>query len=381
MILCAGYYLYHGKKSMANVRKNEDLESFDEIDIDSILNESIGTTGKPTVPSAFEPLPSLMDEDVVDIETLLAELNADAIESAPDPKEEKALEALFEHHLAEGEEPKRASLPESMPVLEEIDVDFDLTLPVLKETVLSQEEEHSLSAPFLDPEPALDKEANNEHSIEESALLDTMYSTEVASGTEELEPEPVLRDSLSEPISTRMGLSQLLVHESEPPRLGTLPIPEIPQEISWKFKRSFWAKLNPWRWTVLQQRAACYGLGIVLWLGLVGHMYYHTIQQQETAIESARLAEQRRRMQQIAAEKKARLLREKQLALLAANKPKAKVSSALTKPETKHGEVSGELEQKDGVEGFEPVQCNLLMDSKTLKEDLFRCLRMAKVID
>lgn len=313
----------------------QDLGTLDEIDIDSILSESIGTSGKPEVPSAYEPLPSLFEDDVVDVESILQEINASEQGSAPDltPTDTADLLKAVEDELAEIESTGIVIDPEEITHVPVIVTEAEI------------------------PEMA---EASVDTTLEESPELTTEAPEEPLVPTSSNEPSP----------SSSIELSTLLKQESEIMYIGPTPIPEVPDSLPASSTRHFLTRpKHPW--TNYQKRSVIYASGILIWFIFASHIGWKMHQKRQALLHPpiAKLIPPAPPKPKPAEPVKTTLP-------TPPKEPEKAPESNAEAVSTPHG-----LEQKDGMENFEPVQCNLSMDSKNLKEDLQQCLRSAKVID
>lgn len=297
----------------------KDLESLDEIDIDSILSGSIGTSGKPDVPSAHEPLPSLYEDDIVDIESILQELNAVEETSSPD-----------------------LTLSDTVDLLRLVEEDVSTeTLGIL----IDPEEI------IREPLPEQESAAPEEH-------------TPV--------PTPLENTALELPTDEQLSfieISTLLTQESEIMYIGPTPIPELPDSLPASSTRQFLTRpKHPLSYQ--QKRGLAYISGILIWMIFASHISLNVYRKHQVLMHPP-----------IAPPPLAKITPAVPLKPKEPSKNDPAPVPPKTVSTTEAVSPPNGLEQKDGIENFEPLQCDLNMDSKTLREDLHKCLRSAKVID
>ncbi len=294
----------------------------DEIDIDAILNASIGSTGRPSVPSANEKLPSLLEEDVIDVEEFLKE--------------------MAEKEAAEN------SLASSDAAMETIDTDslFDES----QIDALIAEEQAALV--HADPDPLM----TNIVSLEPVLAV-----VEAEHNDEELPP--------------RLVLSTLLSQEAIAIEVGNTPIPELPGSLPFTATRHF--STYPKRHlSYLQKRGIFYAVSILIWLSITLYSSHKIYQRYVAHKNPAKLNHSKPILKKTSLKKPP--LPVAPLPLPVTQHP---TKPAPIVPKQEAVSTPQDLDQKDGIENFDPVQCNLDMDSLNIREELEKCLRAAKVMN
>ncbi|MES2208077.1 MAG: hypothetical protein V4525_14925 [Pseudomonadota bacterium] len=313
----------------------------DDIDIDAILNASIGSTGQPSVPSADEKLPSLFEEDVIDVEEFLKEM-----------AEKEALEN---------------SVSSSEDAMETIDTDA-----LFNESQLDQlmAEEVELAAVTHDAELLTPVEATEANEIVTAVSLEAPQADEI--------PETI--NLLKE--DTSIALGKLLSQEATAIEVGGLPIPAVPAALSFTATRRF--STHPKRHlSYLQKQSIFYAVGILIWLASTSYISIKMYQRHSAFKQAAQL----KTVTSKPIKPALKPLPPKKLPAVLPVTPPLPVTSTQPipgkpgKPNQEAVSTPQDLDQKDGIENFDPVQCNLEMDSPNIREELEKCLRAAKVMN
>ena len=329
----------------------------DEIDIDAILNATIGSTGQPSVPSADEKLPSLFEEDVIDVEEFLKEM-----------AEKEMLES---------------SVSSSESIMETIDTDA-----LFNESQLDQ---------LMAEESALGELAQaNDLELLTSDEVDEVDEANEALTAVSFEEHLPQADTIPETLSlqheeeTSIAIGNLLSQEATAIEVGGLPIPAVPDSLPFTATRQF--STYPKRHlSYLQKRSVFYALGILIWLASTSYisikMYQRHIAHKNAALLSlskSKLNKPNKPTPKPPVPKKLPTVLPTTTSLPITPPPPSPPPPApakLSQPNQEAVSTPQDLNQKDGIENFDPVQCNLEMDSSSIREELEKCLRAAKVMN
>lgn len=344
---------------------SDEADLLDEIDIDSILSQSIGTTGKLEVPSAMEELPSLIEEDFIDVQNLLESLNQGHEENLASASSAYS----SSNHEGDAQESDAGFVVSALGALP--DVDETLRTPPNEVDPLLQElsELHEAS-----PSSAATQENNV------TIFLDETEQEEEASIGSDTSPQASLFATSLDSLLSRyheeekVKIDELLKTESTVVSVGQINIPPIPEALPASSTRKYRTrpkrKLKAYQFVALIQLCA-----IAVWFVFIGYSSWKKYKLAHMPVSPVQVP-LLKIPPKIEKNKNTPPLQKPPPLKEIPPEKESKAPPIPLKAESPNTRADV-LNLKGGSEEPQQIECNISMDSKNIREELKKCLDTA----